>query len=88
MQIERLRKVLLSRGIENLNYYIDGTSGKDYFTAISFKLYGEIYKIFYNRDKIKGYEYSIGWGLDEKSITIMSSNLSYKQLKYYLCNIL
>ena len=88
MQIKRLRKVLLSRGIENLNYYIDGTSGKDYFTAISFKLYGEIYKIFYNRDKIKGYEYSIGWGLDEKSITIMSSNLSYKQLKYYLCNIL
>ena len=88
MQVKRLRKVLLSRGIENLNYYIDGTSGKDYFTAISFKLYGEIYKIFYNRDKIKGYEYSIGWGLDEKSITIMSSNLSYKQLKYYLCNIL
>ena len=88
MQIKRLRKILLSRGIENLNYYIDGTSGKDYFTAISFKLYGEIYKIFYNRDKIKGYEYSIGWGLDEKSITIMSSNLSYKQLKYYLCNIL
>ena len=88
MQIKRLRKVLLSRGIENLNYYIDGTSGKDYFTAISFKLYGEIYKIFYNRDKIKGYEYSIGWGLNEKSITIMSSNLSYKQLKYYLCNIL
>ena len=88
MQIKRLRKVLLNRGIEILNYYIDGTSGKDYFTAISFKLYGEIYKIFYNRDKIKGYEYSIGWGLDEKSITIMSSNLSYKQLKYYLCNIL
>ena len=88
MQVKRLRKVLLNRGIENLNYYIDGTSGKDYFTAISFKLYGEIYKIFYNRDKIKGYEYSIGWGLDEKSITIMSSNLSYKQLKYYLCNIL
>ena len=88
MQVKRLRKVLLSRGIENLNYYIDGTSGKDYFTAISFKLYGEIYKIFYNRDKIKGYEYSIGWGLNEKSITIMSSNLSYKQLKYYLCNIL
>ena len=88
MQIKRLRKILLSRGIENLNYYIDGTSGKDYFTAISFKLYGEIYKIFYNRDKIKGYEYSIGWGLNEKSITIMSSNLSYKQLKYYLCNIL
>ena len=88
MQIKRLRRVLLSRGIENLNYYIDGTSGKDYFTAISFKLYGEIYKIFYNRDKIKGYEYSIGWGLNEKSITIMSSNLSYKQLKYYLCNIL
>ena len=88
MQIKRLRKVLLSRGIENLNYYIDGTSGKDYFTAISFKLYGEIYKIFYNRDKIKGYEYSIGWGLNENSITIMSSNLSYKQLKYYLCNIL
>ena len=88
MQIKILRKVLLSRGIENLNYYIDGTSGKDYFTAISFKLYGEIYKIFYNRDKIKGYEYSIGWGLNEKSITIMSSNLSYKQLKYYLCNIL
>ena len=88
MQIKRLRKVLLSRGIENLNYYIGGTSGKDYFTAISFKLYGEIYKIFYNRDKIKGYEYSIGWGANEKSITIMSSNLSYKQLKYYLCNIL
>ena len=88
MQIKRLRKVLLSRGIENLNYYIDGTSGKNYFTAISFKLYGEIYKIFYNRDKIKGYEYSIGWGPDEKTITIMSSNLSYKQLKYYLCNIL
>ena len=88
MQIKRLRKILLSRGIENLNYYIDGASGKDYFTAISFKLYGEIYKIFYNRDKIKGYEYSIGWGLNEKSITIMSSNLSYKQLKYYLCNIL
>ena len=88
MQIKRLRKVLLSRGIENLKYYIDGTSGKDYFIAISFKLYGEIYKIFYNRDKIKGYEYSIGWGLNEKSITIMSSNLSYKQLKYYLCNIL
>ena len=88
MQIKRLRRVLLSRGIENLNYYIDGTSGKNYFTAISFKLYGEIYKIFYNRDKIKGYEYSIGWGLNEKSITIMSSNLSYKQLKYYLCNIL
>ena len=88
MQVKRLRKALLSRGIENLNYYIDGTSGKDYFTAISFKLYGEIYKIFYNRDKIKGYEYSIGWGLNEKSITIMSSNLSYKQLKYYLCNIL
>ena len=88
MQIKRLRKILLSRGIENLNYYIDGTSGKDYFTAISFKLYGEIYKIFYNRDKIKGYEYSIGWGFNEKSITIMSSNLSYKQLKYYLCNIL
>ena len=88
MQIKRLRKILLSRGIENLNYYIDGTSGKDYFTAISFKLYGEIYKIFYNRDKIKGYEYSIGWGLNEKSITIMSSNLSYKQLKYYLCNVL
>ena len=88
MQIKRLRKVLLSRGIENLNYYIDGTSKRDQFTAISFKLYGEIYKIFYNRDKIKGYEYSIGWGLDEKSITIMSSNLSYKQLKYYLCNIL
>ena len=88
MQIKRLRKVLLSRGIENLNYYIDGTSGKDHFTAISFKLYGEIYKIFYNRDKIKGYEYSIGWGLNENSITIMSSNLSYKQLKYYLCNIL
>ena len=88
MQIKRLRKVLLSRGIENLNYYIDGTSGKDYFTAISFKLYGEIYKIFYNRDKIKGYEYSIGWGANENSITIMGSNLSYKQLKYYICNIL
>ena len=88
MQIKRLRKILLSREIEILNNYINGTSGKDYFTAISFKLYGEIYKIFYNRDKIKGYEYSIGWGLNEKSITIMSSNLSYKQLKYYLCNIL
>ena len=88
MQVKRLRKVLLSRGIEISNYYIDGTSGKDYFTGISFKLYGEIYKIFYNRDKIKGYEYSIGWGLNENSITIMSSNLSYKQLKYYLCNIL
>ena len=88
MQIKRLRKVLLSRGIEISNYYIDGTSGKDKFTAISFKLYGEIYKIFYNRDKIKGYEYSIGWGLNENSITIMSSDLSYKQLKYYLCNIL
>ena len=88
MQVKRLRKVLLSRGIEISSYYIDGTSGKDKFTAISFKLYGEIYKIFYNRDKIKGYEYSIGWGLNENSITIMSSNLSYKQLKYYLCNIL
>ena len=88
MQVKRLRKILLSRGIEISNYYIDGTSGKDYFIGISFKLYGEIYKIFYNRDKIKGYEYSIGWGLNEKSITIMSSNLSYKQLKYYLCNIL
>ena len=88
MQIKRLRKILLSRGIEISSYYIDGTSGKDKFTAISFKLYGEIYKIFYNRDKIKGYEYSIGWGLNENSITIMSSDLSYKQLKYYLCNIL
>ena len=88
MQVKRLKKVLLSRGIEISSYYIDGTSGKDYFTAISFKIYGEIYKIFYNRDKIKGYEYSIGWGLNEKSITIMSSDLSYKQLKYYLCNIL
>ena len=88
MQIKRLRKVLLSRGIENLNYYIVGKGKRDQFIGISFKLYGEIYKIFYNRDKIKGYEYSIGWGLDEKSITIMSSNLSYKQLKYYLCNIL
>ena len=88
MQIKRLRKILLDRGIEISSYYIDGTSGKDKFTAISFKLYGEIYKIFYNRNKIKGYEYSIGWGLNEKSITIMSSNLSYKQLKYYLCNIL
>ena len=88
MQVKRLRKVLLSRGIENINYYIDETGKRNQFTGISFKLYGEIYKIFYNRDKIKGYEYSIGWGLDEKSITIMSSNLSYKQLKYYLCNIL
>ena len=88
MQIKRLRKVLLSRGIENLNYYIDGTGKRDQFTGISFKLYGEIYKIFYNRDKIKGYEYSIGWGLDEKSITIMTINLSYKHLKNYLCNIL
>ena len=88
MQIKRLRKILLSRGIENLNYYIDGIGKRYQFTAISFKLYGEIYKIFYNRDKIKGYEYSIGWGLNEKSITIMSSNLSYKQLKYYLYNIL
>ena len=88
MQIKRLRKILLDRGIENINYYIDGTGKRGRFTAISFKLYGEIYKIFYNRDKIKGYEYSIGWGLNEKSITIMSSNLSYKQLKYYLCNIL
>ena len=88
MQIKRLRKVLLNRGIEISSYYIDGTGKKDQFTGISFKLYGEIYKIFYNRDKIKGYEYSIGWGLDEKSITIMSSNFSYKQLKYYLCNIL
>ena len=88
MQIKRLRKTLLSRGIENLKYYIDGTGKRNQFIGISFKLYGEIYKIFYNRDKIKGYEYSIGWGVDEKSITIMSSNLSYKQLKYYLCNIL
>ena len=88
MQIKRLRKILLSRGIENLNYYIDRTGKRDQFTAISFKLYGEIYKIFYNRDKIKGYEYSIGWGANEKSITIMDNNLSYKQLKYYLCNIL
>ena len=88
MQIKRLRKVLLSRGIEISNYYIDRTGKKDQFIGISFKLYGEIYKIFYNRGKIKGYEYSIGWGLNEKSITIMSSNLSYKQLKYYLCNIL
>ena len=88
MQIKRLRKILLDRGIENINYYIDGTGKRDQFIGISFKLYGEIYKIFYNRDKIKGYEYSIGWGLNEKSITIMSSNLSYKQLKYYLCNIL
>ena len=88
MQIKRLRKVLLSRGIEISSYYIDGTSGKDYFTAISFKLYGEIYKIFYNRDKIKGYEYSLVWGENEKSITIIDSNLSYKQLKYYICNIL
>ena len=88
MQVKRLRKILLSRGIENLNYYIDGTGKRDQFTAISFKLYGEIYKIFYNRDKIKGYEYSIGWGANEKSITIMDSNLSYKQLKYYICNIL
>ena len=45
MQIKRLRKVLLSRGIEILNYYIDGTGKKDQFTGISFKLYGEIYKI-------------------------------------------
>ena len=88
MQIKRLRKILLDRGIEISSYYIDGTGKKDQFIGISFKLYGEIYKIFYNRDKIKGYEYSIGWGLNEKSITIMSSNLSYKQLKYYLCNIL
>ena len=88
MQIKRLRKVLSDRGIEISNYYINGTGKKDQFIGISFKLYGEIYKIFYNRDKIKGYEYSIGWGPDEKTITIMSSNLSYKQLKYYLCNIL
>ena len=88
MQIKRLRKILLDRGIEISSYYIDGTGKRDQFTGISFKLYGEIYKIFYNRDKIKGYEYSIGWGLNEKSITIMSSNLSYKQLKYYLCSIL
>ena len=88
MQIKRLRKVLLSRGIEIYSYYIDGTGKRDQFTGISFKLYGEIYKIFYNRDKIKGYEYSIGWGANEKSITIMDSNLSYKQLKYYICNIL
>ena len=47
MQIKRLRKVLLSRGIEISNYYIDGTGKRDQFTGISFKLYGEIYKIFY-----------------------------------------
>ena len=47
MQIKRLRRVLLSRGIENLNYYIDGTGKRDQYIAISFKLYGEIYKIFY-----------------------------------------
>ena len=88
MQIKRLRKVLSDRGIKISNYYINGTGKKDQFIGISFELYGEIYKIFYNRDKIKGYEYSIGWGLNEESITIMSSNLSYKQLKYYLCNIL
>ena len=88
MQIKRLRKILLDRGIEISSYYIDRTGKRDQFIGISFKLYGEIYKIFYNRDKIKWYEYSIGWGLNEKSITIMSSNLSYKQLKYYLCNIL
>ena len=88
MQIKRLRNVWWSRGIEISNYYIDGTGKKDQFIGISFNLYGEIYKIFYNRDKIKGYEYSIGWGPNEKTITIMDSNLSYKQLKYYICNIL
>ena len=50
MQIKRLRKVLSGRGIEISNYYIDGTGKRDQFTGISFKLYGEIYKIFYNRN--------------------------------------
>ena len=53
MQIKRLRKVLLSRGIKNINYYIDGTGKRDQFTGIRFKLYGEIYNIFYNSDNIK-----------------------------------
>ena len=47
MQIKRLRKILLDRGIENINYYIDGTGKRDQFIGISFKLYGEMYKIFY-----------------------------------------
>ena len=54
MQVKRLRKVLLNRGIEISSYYIDGTGKRDQFTGISFKIYGAIYKIFYNRDKIKG----------------------------------
>ena len=38
MQIKRLRKILLDRGIEISSYYIDGTGKRDQFTAISFKL--------------------------------------------------
>ena len=88
MQVKRIRSILNKKGIEVINYGIDGRGKRDYFTKMSFNHEEETYVIWYDRLKLKGHEYSIGCGRDKNSITIMNSNMSYINLKFYLEHIL
>ena len=83
MQFKRLRKLIEDNNgvITNIGIIRDKHTGKDYFSHIEFSYDGKIYKIYYNIDKMKGYEYSIGEGTQQDNITIMASNHDYKQIK-------
>ena len=89
MQFKRLRKLIESNNgvITNIGITRNKYNNKDYFSHIEFSYKGKIYKIYYNIDKIKGYEYSIGEGTQQDNITIMASNHNYKQIKNMLLYI-
>ena len=89
MQFKRLRKLIESNNgvITNIGITRNEYNNKDYFSHIEFKFKGKIYKIYYNIDKIKNFEYSIAEGTQQNNITIMASNKSYKEIKNMLLYI-
>lgn len=83
MQFKRLKKLIETHQgvITNVSIIRDRYTLKDYFSAIEFKYKNKLYKIYYNKDKRAGYEYSFAEGTERNNLTIVSSLRSYKQIK-------
>ena len=86
MQFKRIKNLIEKNNgvIVNVGIKRDKYNNKDYFNYIVFSYHNELYKIYYDRDKMKGYEYSIGIGNNLNEITIMSSRINYQHVKTFL----
>lgn len=85
LQYKRIINKIQSKGIDTI--LLDKNYKEDRVTGIMFKYRGIWYKIGYSLDKIKGYEYSIIEGNSLDTMTIMSSNISYKHIRTFLDNL-